>query len=113
MAFAGIIPPSFSPIAARHSPTDWRFRVALVLAHEEGHRIGAIRHLRWSDIDLEGWVLRWRAEHEKTGYEHRRPVTVEAMAFLHEARQKSSGHEDAPVLPAPRDGYRREGGRRG
>ena len=26
--------------------------VALVLAHETGHRIGAIRQLRWSDIDL-------------------------------------------------------------
>ena len=30
---------------------DWRFHVALVLAHETGHRIGAIRQLRWSDID--------------------------------------------------------------
>ena len=28
---------------------DWRFRVALVLAHETGQRIGAIRQLRWSD----------------------------------------------------------------
>ena len=26
---------------------DWRFHVALVLAHETGHRIGAIRQLRW------------------------------------------------------------------
>ena len=31
---------------------DWRFRVALVLAHETGHRIGAIRQLRWSDVDM-------------------------------------------------------------
>ncbi len=45
---------------------DWRFHVALVLAHETGHRIGAIRHLRWSDIDLEARAIRWRAEHEKT-----------------------------------------------
>ena len=30
---------------------EWRFRVALVLAHETRHRIGAIRQLRWSDID--------------------------------------------------------------
>jgi len=30
---------------------DWRFHVALVLAHETGHRIGAIRKLRWRDID--------------------------------------------------------------
>ena len=33
---------------------DWRFHVALVLAHETGHRIGAIRQLRWFDIDFEG-----------------------------------------------------------
>ena len=82
---------------------DWRFRVALVLAHETGHRIGAIRNLRWPDIDLEGGMVRWRPEHEKTGYEHRTPVTVEALAVLHEARERSSGDGDAPVLPAPTD----------
>ena len=82
---------------------DWRFHAALVLAHETGHRIGAIRNLRWPDIDLEGGVVRWRAEHEKTGYEHQTPVTIEALAVLHEAGERSSGHEDAPVLPAPTD----------
>ncbi len=82
---------------------DWRFHVALVLAHETGHRIGAIRQLRWSDLDLEGGVIRWRAEHEKTGYEHRTPVTGEALAVLEEARRRSTGAGDAPVLPAPRD----------
>ena len=82
---------------------DWRFHVALVLAHETGHRIGAIRNLRWADINLEGGVIRWRAEHEKTGYEHRTPVTAEALAVLEEARRRSSGLENAPVLPAPRD----------
>ena len=50
---------------------DWRFHLALVLAHETGHRIGAIRKLRWSDIDLDGETIRWRSEHEKTGFEHR------------------------------------------
>jgi len=35
---------------------DWRFHVALVLAHETGHRIGAIRNLRWSDIDFEAGI---------------------------------------------------------
>ncbi|MDE0081127.1 MAG: tyrosine-type recombinase/integrase, partial [Gammaproteobacteria bacterium] len=52
---------------------NWRFRVALVLAHETGHRIGAIRNLRWSDIDFAGLEVRWRAEHEKTGHEHVTP----------------------------------------
>ena len=80
---------------------DWRFHVALVLAHETGHRIGAIRQLRWSDICLESGVVRWRAEHEKTGYEHRTPVTDEAVVALEEARRMSAETGDTPVLPAP------------
>ena len=82
---------------------DWRFHVALVLAHETGHRIGAIRQLRWSDVDLEGRVVRWRAEHEKSGYEHRTPVTAEAIAGLHEARRRTRGVGDVPLLPAHKD----------
>ena len=35
--------------------------------------------IRWSDIDMEGKTIRWRAEHEKTGHEHRTPVTAEAL----------------------------------
>ena len=81
----------------------WRFRVALVLAHETGHRIGAIRKLRWSDIKSEDRTIRWRAEHEKTGYEHRTPATAEAIRALEEARRHNRGAGDAPVLPAPRD----------
>ena len=77
----------------------WRFHVALVLAHETGHRIGAIRKLRWTDIDIEGREIRWRAEHEKTGYEHITPVTDEAVAALEEARRMSLGTGDVPVLP--------------
>jgi integrase len=54
---------------------DWRFRVALILAHETGHGIGVIRMLWWSDINLEDGLIRWRAEGEKTGYEHLTPMT--------------------------------------
>ena len=82
---------------------DWRFHVALVLAHESGHRIGAIRQLRWSDVDLEGRVVRWRAEHEKSGYEHRTPVTAEAIAVLEEARRRTPGVGDVPLLPVQKD----------
>ena len=82
---------------------DWRFRVALVLAHETGHRIGAVRKLRWDDIDLEGETIRWRSEHEKTGYEHTTPVTSEAVAALDEARRRNPATGDAPVLPSPKD----------
>ena len=82
---------------------DWRFHAALVLAHETGHRIGAIRNLRWADIDLEGEAVRWRAEYEKTGYEHRTPLTPEAIEVFEEARRRNPANGDAPVLPSPRD----------
>jgi len=82
---------------------DWRFHVALVLAHETGHRIGAIRQLRWSDINMAGETIRWRGEHEKTGYEHRTPATAEAIAALEPARQRNPLPGDAPVLPSSKD----------
>ena len=82
---------------------DRRFHVALVLAHETGHRIGAIRKLRWSDIDIEGRTIRWRAEHEKTGYEHRTPLTDEAISVIEEARGGNSARGNAPVLPSTQD----------
>ena len=82
------------------SRVDWRFHVALVLAHETGHRIGAIRKLRWADIDFGDREARWRAEHEKTGYEHVTPLTDEAVAVLRQAWKRSPGLGDAPVLPS-------------
>ena len=66
--------------------------------------IGAIRQLRWSDIDLEGGVERSRAEHEKTGFEHYTPVTAEALAVLEGAKERSfRGGDTPPVLPASTD----------
>ena len=82
---------------------DWRFHVALALAHETGHRIGAIRQLRWSHIDFEGGTIVWRAEHDKSGYEHITPVTAEALDALKEVRAMNPATGEAPVLPAPRN----------
>ena len=42
-------------------------------------------------------------EHEKTGYEHRTPVSAEALGVLEEARWRNPGTGDFPVLPAPKD----------
>ena len=95
--------PEYEGVLQVSSAMDWRFRVALVIAHETGHRIGAIRQLRWSDIDLEVGVIRWRGEHKKTGYEHRTPVSAEALAVLEEARRQNPGIGNAPGLPAPND----------
>ena len=80
----------------------WRFHVALVLVHETGHRIGAIRKLTWSDIDFEGKTIRWRAEHEKTGYEHITPLTAEALAWK-KREGWARGTGNGPVLWSSRD----------
>ena len=95
--------PEYEALLEISGAVDWRFRVALVLAHETGHRIGAIRQLRWSDIDLEGRTIRWRGEYEKTGYEHQTPLTAEVLAALKEVRREHPGVGDAHLLPAPRD----------
>ncbi len=71
---------------------DWRFKVALVLANETGHRIGAVRRLRWSDIEFDNRRITWRAESEKSGYEHSTPMTQAAWVALEEARQLKPGH---------------------
>jgi integrase len=85
---------------------DWRFHVALVLAHETGHRIGAIRQLLWSDVDLENQLLRWRGDTEKTGFAHETPMTCHAARALEEARRRSPGIGNTPVLPSPKDNSR-------
>ncbi len=82
---------------------DWRFRIALVLAHETGHRIGAIRQLRWPDIDFDREAILWRAEHDKSGFEHITPVTDEAIDALKEVWSPVPLAGDAPVLPAPKN----------
>jgi len=52
---------------------------------------------------MESKTVRWRGEHDKSGYEHRTPLTVEALAVLEEARPRISGPGDLPLLPTSRD----------
>ena len=84
------------------SAVDWRFRVALVLAHETtpdrrdppaqvvGHRPRG-----------RGRALAQRARED--GHEHRTPLTPAAVAVLTEARRRNPGIGDVPLLPAPMD----------
>jgi integrase len=79
------------------------FELALVLAHETGHRIGSIRLLRWSDVDLEESRVRWRGENDKIGFEHVTPLTERAVAALNRARKAQGAIGDSWVFPAPKD----------
>ena len=81
---------------------DWRFRAALVLAHETGHRIGAVRQLRWSDIDAENRAVSWRKVNDKIGMGHETPLTQAALHALNRARRHNPGIGEAWVFPAPK-----------
>ena len=80
-----------------------RFALALVLANETGHRISAIRQLRWSDVDLQQGTIRWRAQHDKIGFEHETPVSPAAAMALERTRPVALAVGDAWVFPSPAD----------
>lgn len=82
---------------------NWRLELALVLANETGHRISAIRHLRWSDVDLEQGRIRWRAIHDKIGFEHVTPISETLCTTLRRARTWHAAIGDTWVLPSVRN----------
>jgi integrase len=86
--------------AQEHSATAERF---VMLAWYTGHRSGAIRQLRWSDIDTDGGTIRWRAEVDKIGYEHRNPMHSDLNAFLTRERSRVGAIGDAWVFPHETD----------
>ena len=90
------VAPGFNPL----------FSLALDLAWATGHRIGAILHLRWEDIDFKEsdtapyGSIRWRQEHDKTRNEHVVPMNPLAAEALSIAR---SGIGKSWIFPAPRN----------
>ena len=82
---------------------DWRCELALVLAHETGARIGSIRKLKWTDIELQSQEIHWRKENDKIGFERTTPLTPEAVEALRKARRVHPTVGGTWVFPAPRD----------
>jgi len=80
---------------------DERCALALVLAHETGHRIGAIRLLRWSDVDVRSANIRWRGEQDKIGFDHTTPLSSDAQRVLKSERRKHAVIGDAWLFPSP------------
>lgn len=80
------------------------FRLALVVAHETGHRIGSIRQLRWSDVDFEADSIHWRGENDKMENEHGTPMETDALRdALRTAQAAQQAIGEAWVFPAPGD----------
>jgi integrase len=90
-------------IADQFGPT---FKLVLILAHETGHRIGAIHQLRWSDVDLVSGNVKWRGEADKIGYEHVTPLTPAALEALHVARKARESIGDGWLASSPTEGVR-------
>ena len=71
-----------------------RFALALTLAWETGRRIGAIRHLRWADVDLEKATLMFRRKFDKSRRKGARDalvaISASAVAALSAARDQRS-----------------------
>jgi integrase len=88
-------------VSARVSPL---CQLALVLAHETGHRLGAIRLLRWADVRWSDGIIRWRGGQDKIRFEHETPLTPAASEALQDAQRRSRGIGDTRVFPSPTDG---------
>lgn len=78
-------------------------RCAIVLAFETGHRIGSIRQLKWSDVDLKRVTVIWRAKNDKMGFEHDTALSAEAVTALRAERDASAAVGSAWVFPSPKD----------
>ena len=85
LAVAGLVRPEFT--------------LAMVLARETGHRIGAIAALRWSDVDVDGQLILWRSASDKMRREHVTPLTPAALEAIRAARAHAPGIADAPIFP--------------
>ncbi len=85
---------------------DWRLPAVLILVESTGQRIGSILGLQREDLDFSrapfGW-LRFRAERQKTGYEHWVPLTEQCRRELDEHLVRLSGDQVAWLFPATRN----------
>lgn len=82
------------------------FAFTLAVAYHTGHRIGAIRQLRWSDVDLSKKEIRWRAEHDKIGRSHATPISIDLAVVLdreQKARKARNEIGDGWLFPSPAD----------
>ena len=68
-----------------------------MVAHKTGHRIGAIRQLRWPKRRHrgQGHPVAHRAREDRVRAPYT-PVTAEALAVLEEALERNRGNKDSP-----------------
>jgi integrase len=68
-----------------------RLELGLVLAEATGRRIGAIRQLRWEDIDYASPAITWRADADKMGVLWTIDLAAPLVAELRQFQARLSG----------------------
>lgn len=86
--------------ASKVSP---QFEAFFMLARETGHRGQSLRMLRSADVELDAKTIRWRAEHDKIGFEHVTPLSDEAVRLLDQLRKEQLAIGEAWLFPSPVD----------
>lgn len=77
--------------------------LALTLAEATGRRLGAIRQLKWDDVDLKRSTIRWRAETDKKGKEWVIPIPASLGEELKTFRVKMGGLFGGLIFPSAAD----------
>jgi integrase len=80
---------------------NWRAGGIVRLCGYQGVRQGAVRHLRWEDLNFDTLSVTWRASYDKLGREWRQPLRQQTWQILEEIRVR--GIESPWVFPAPRE----------
>jgi integrase len=80
-----------------------KVELALILAEATGRRLGAIRQLRWEDVDLTRNSIRWRAEADKKGKEWVIPITQQMRDEVRSFRVKLGGSFGSLLFPTDKD----------
>jgi integrase len=93
----------YDDLAKGATAIDSTFALAVSVAYHTGHRIGAIRHLRWSDIDLTRGEIHWRAKHDKIGRQHVTPISKALGIVLERAQKARKAIGDGWLFPSPAD----------
>jgi integrase len=84
-------------------------QLALIVAEGTGRRLSAWRNLFWDDVDFDAGAIRWRAAHDKKGYEQVVPMSGDVKEALMAARRAQQTIGNTPVFPAPRNPTRSSG----
>lgn len=97
---------TFLKLMAVAEDVDWRLPMVLQLVESNGQRISSVLRLRRGDVDLLALPygrIRFRAEEQKTGYEHEVALTPETAGALKAHQARLPDDPDAWLFPSASD----------